>query len=400
MSGSRILVLTRHYAPEPTGSAPPMQQLAEWLAAQGLATEVVTSRPTYPQPRVLPGYERGQHDRAVEKGVHVRRLPTWPARGAGLLARALPEARFMGQLLLARASGRLAPSDRLISLCPSILTVLAALPYRMRGGRHVVVVHDIQSGLGAALGSPSVKAIVGVLRALERWTLNRADHLIVLSQAMADALTEIGVRTPVTILPPQVDCRTIHPLPRPHGSAPVLMYSGNLGRKQGLDQLLDLAAVLRTRAPDVIVRIRGDGAMKADIEARITAEALTNVELLPLVPADRIAQSLAEGDIHLVPQIAEGGDFAVPSKAFAIMAAGRPFITTATQQSSIARLAEESGAFLLVPPRDPHTFADAVIALLNDGGRRETLAARGRDYALRVADTDVVMRRTLNLLQA
>ena len=73
-----ILVVTRHYAPEPTGSAPVMQQMAEWLAAEGETVRVITVRPNYPEARIFPGYEQGQHDDALEGGVQVRRWPTTP----------------------------------------------------------------------------------------------------------------------------------------------------------------------------------------------------------------------------------------------------------------------------------------------------------------------------------
>lgn len=393
-----ILVLTRHYAPEPTGSAPPMQQLAEWLAAQGYETHVVTSRPSYPEPRITPGYEAGQQDRVIEAGVHVIRFPTMPVRGARLLARTVPEARFMLQLLVARSTGTLRPSKSVISLCPSTLTVISASFFRKQGGRHVVIVHDVQSGLGAALGSRWVRPVLALLRQIERWSFNRADHLVVLSQGMADALKSLGVHTPVTILPPQVDCSQITPRARPNGAPPTLMYSGNLGRKQGLNQILDLAALLLERTPEVRILIRGEGTMRDALKARIQREGLSNVHLLPLVPANQLADSLAEGDIHLVPQLAAGGDFAVPSKAFAIMAAGRTFVTTATPGSSLAALARDSDAFTFCSPEDPEAFAHCVLDLLADNSKRKRLAANGRHYAEMTADTNLVMNRFIQLI--
>jgi colanic acid biosynthesis glycosyl transferase WcaI len=394
----RILILTRHYAPEPTGSAPPMQQLAEWLAENKGATQVVTSRPTYPENRVTPGYEHGQRDRCVEQGVSVRRWPARAVQGKGLLSRSVPEVRFMLQLLTARLTGSVPPSRSVISLCPSILTVVAALRYRKRGGRHVVIVHDIQSGLGAALGSRAVHLVLGLLRWIERAALNRVDHVVVLSDAMAESVRALGVKTPITVLPPQIDCNAIRPMDRPAGAPPTLMYSGNLGRKQGLDQLLDLAALLQVRAPEVMLRIRGEGAMRSQIAARIAAQSLHNVQLLPLVEPDKISASLAEGDVHLVPQIADGGDFAVPSKAFAIMAAGRPFLCTADDASSIGALARASGAFELVPPNDPETFATHALNLLKDGARRRELGDNGRRYAEQHVDTTVVSKHIARLL--
>lgn len=392
----QVSIVTRHYAPEPTGSAPVLQQTAEWLAANGYAVEVITVRPNYPEARIFPGYEHGQQDDAIENGVRVRRWPTMPVKGSGLLARAGAEARFMMQLVMRRLTGGATPTRRLLSLCPSILTVLGALPLRARGGRHVAIVHDIQSGLGGALGGGG--AVMAVLRRLEVWTLNRVDHLVVLSGAMGATLAEMGVRTPFLIAPPQVDASAITPLPEPEGGPPTLMYSGNLGRKQGLGQLLDLAEVLKAEAPDVRLLVRGDGALRAELVADAAARSLSNFVWEPLVARAEVPRSLSEGLVHLVPQLPGGREFAVPSKVFSVMAAGRPFVATADPGSPLHDLAERVGAGLAVPPGDGRAFADAALSLLRDPDRRSRMGAAGRAWVEQEADTPVVMARIAALL--
>ena len=390
-----VLILTRHYSPEPTGSAPVLQQTAEWLARNGQAVEVVTVRPNYPEGRIFAGYEHGQHDDSVENGVRVRRWPTWPVKGTKLLARALPEMRFMVELLAARTTGRLRPSRRVISLCPSILTVLGALPLKAKGGRHVAIIHDIQSGLGSAIegGSP----IMSLLRRVEVFALNRVDHMVVLSHAMERALRELGVTAPAMVVPPHIDVRGISPLPRPEGAPPTLMYSGNLGRKQGLGQLLDLAAILRTEAPDVRILVRGDGAMRAELVAQAESQGLDNIRFEGLVAQSEVGRSLSEGDVHLVPQLAGGREFAVPSKAFAIMAAGRPFVATADAGSPLHDLAQTAEACVCTEAGDARAFADAALGLLRDPDARAHMGVAGRAYVEREAATDVVMSRILAL---
>ena len=390
-----VLIVSRHYAPEPTGSAPVIQQMAEWLASDGMAVEVVTVRPNYPGSQIFPGFERGQRDVAVENGVSIRRLPTRPSKGPRLLARAGPEALFMVQLLFHRMRRR--PSSRLVTLCPSILTVLGALPLRARGGRHITVLHDVQSGLGTALGVG--RLVAGILRRLEAWTLNRVDHLVVLSDAMGRAIADMGVRTPYVVAPPQVDTRVIRPLPEAEGR-PTLMYSGNLGRKQGLHVLLQLAAILKFKAPDIRILVRGDGALRSELVEGAEAQGLSNFEVEPLVAREDLPRSLSEGHVHLVPQLPGGRDFAVPSKIFSIMAAGRPFLATADEDSHIFTLAENVGAGLAISTSDVEGLADAAIALLRDAPRRRRMGEAGRSWVEKEADTAVVMRRIAGLLRA
>ena len=398
VSGERVLLATRHYAPEPTGSAPVLQQLAEWLAKAGYAIEVVTVRPNYPETRIFPGYELGQHDRVVENGVAVRRLDTTAVGSKGMLARVVPETRFMLDLFWRRLTGSIKPSRLVVSLCPSILTVTGALVLRRRGGIHVAIVHDIQSGLGAALGLGGAGAIIRVLRKVEAWTLNRVDNVVVLSDDMARILRDIGVKTPMTVLPPHVDATSVRPMAKPDGAPPTLMYSGNLGRKQGLDQLLDMAGELAKLDPGVRILVRGDGATKDTLKARAVAEGLTNVVFEPLVDRALVCESMAEGDVHLVPQLPGGQEFAVPSKAFTIMAAGRPFVATAEAGSPLAQLAERSQAFVCVEPGDAKAFAVASLDLLSDPAKRTRMGASGRDFVEREVDTPVVMERFRQLL--
>lgn len=398
MKKSMVLVITRHYYPEPTGSAPPMTQLAEWLARKQYYTRVITSRPSYPTAHFFRDYSKGKFDQEFLNNVEIIRWPTNAVHGASLLKRVLPEFRFMVQLVMARVRGQLLPTTTIISLCPSIFSVIGALCFKARGGRHIAVVHDIQSGLGSALGSPLVKMFMRTLQWIEGWALNRVDHVVVLSDAMADAIRGLGVSQPIIVLPPQIDCEAIRPLLRPAGAPPTLMYSGNFGRKQGLHQVLDMAALLKVRAPEVRIIMRGEGALKGAIEDGIRARGLDNVHLLPLVAQDAVGASMAEGDVHLVPQMADGGDFAVPSKAFAIMAAGRPFIATATPGSAVDGLAKESGAFVCVPPFDADAFVEAALRLLSDAAERDRLGIAGRNFVLGYAETEVVMRKMLDLL--
>jgi len=262
----------------------------------------------------------------------------------------------------------------------------------------VAVVHDIQSGLGSALGSSTLKIVLPVLRRLELFALNRVDHVVVLSDAMRDVLAGLGVVRPISVLPPSIDTKRIVPADRPVDAPPTLLYSGNLGRKQGLEQLLGLAEELAARAPEVKILIRGEGAMRDALVHGAQSRKLTNLTLLPLAEKSLLSEALAEGDIHLVPQVALGGDFAVPSKVFAIMSAGRPFVATAQANSSLSQLAELSGAFVCVAPDSPSEFADAILALLADPEQRIEMGRRGRAYVEREVDTDVVMRRLLPLL--
>jgi colanic acid biosynthesis glycosyl transferase WcaI len=227
--------------------------------------------------------------------------------------------------------------------------------------------------------------------------LNRVDQIVVLSHEMKAQLRAIGVRKPIDVVPIWVDADVIRPLPRADDGRVTVLYSGNLGRKQGLDQIIALAEELRART-DVDIVVRGEGGEADRLGAEIVARGLTNIRLGKLLPPGNLAEALASGDIHLVPQNPDAADFAVPSKVYNIMAAGRPFVATAREQTSLWRLCEDSEAFLCVPPNHPRAFADAVLRLAEDAQLRATLGARGRSYVERYQRKSDVLTRLLSLI--
>jgi colanic acid biosynthesis glycosyl transferase WcaI len=133
-----------------------------------------------------------------------------------------------------------------------------------------------------------------------------------------------GVRKPIHVLPIWVDLSKVYPMTPRIDGAPTLLYSGNfLGRKQGLEQIIDMAELLLKKGSNVKVVIRGAGTSIETLRTTIQERCLRNVELKPLVPPQQLNEALAEGHVHLIPQLPEGADYALPSKTYAIMAAGR-----------------------------------------------------------------------------
>jgi colanic acid biosynthesis glycosyl transferase WcaI len=399
-AGLDVLVLAQYYRPEPIGSAPYCADLAEWLAARGGRVEVLTNRPYYPGTAVLAEYRAGGRDRETLDGVSIVRVaPVVPGKG-GVVERLRADLAFFWRGFRALRGGRLGRHPAVVSFCPSVFAVVLGRLATPAGGRHIAVVHDIQSGLAEGLGFPGAALFVHVLRLVEGWALNRADAVVALSAEMGKQIERLGVTRPILVLPIWVDPTAITPMPDDRARAPTLLYSGNLGRKQGLPIVLDLAERVARRRSDVRVRVRGAGYQAEALLTEARRRRLDNIDFVPLVPKDKFSQGLAEGDVHLVPQDPNAADFAVPSKLYSIMAAGRPMVATARPGSSLWRLAEETGALLCVPPGDPDAFAAAALDLLGDSDKCRALGAAGRRYAEQVAARDIVLGAYARLIAA
>ena len=375
-----VLFVTPYYRPEMIGSAPYCADIAEWLAKQARQVRVLTAQPHYPMAKLFAS-PRAEHE--VIDGVEVERLRVWTPPRRSTLARIASELTFLLAGLRALRSGRVPRSNLVLTLCPSILCAAVGCAAKHRGGRHVAIVHDIQSGLARGLRMVGSGPLIRLMQWCEKTVLNRVDLIAVLSPEMRRQLRLIGVCTPIEVIPIWADTDSIHPLPEPADQRPCIVYSGNLGRKQGLGQLVALAEELQRRRADMMLVIRGNGGCRDELTQQIAERGLTNVQFSDLLPLAQLNEGLATGRIHLVPQEPGGADFAVPSKVFNIMAAGRSFVATAEAGTSLWNLQRASEAFLCVPPNDSAAFVEAVLRLSDDATLRREMAARGQRFVLR-----------------
>lgn len=375
------LLVTQHYRPELIGPAPFCIDIAEWLLEQKYFVTVLTGPPHYPDPADFPHSPKSSE---FANGVLVRRVPSLKPQRRSAGSRIVAEASFLICGLTALLRRRISRQGLVISLAPSILAVALGVVSRRRGGRHVAIVHDIQSGLARGLGMVGNGLLLRLMRACERMVLNRTNLVIVLTEAMRSELRALGVTVPIEVVSIWVDTKLIIPKAdgplRSDRRGLKICYSGSLGLKQGFGQILALAEELKARRPDIELILRGGGGQAQALADEVARRRLDNVRLEALLPRAQFIRGLTEADIYLVPLEPAAAPFMLPSKIFNIMAAGVPFVATAETGSTLWRLQQESGAFLCVRPSQPDEFAAAVLGLAEDEELRRQMGQRGRNY--------------------
>jgi colanic acid biosynthesis glycosyl transferase WcaI len=173
----------------------------------------------------------------------------------------------------------------------------------------------------------------------------------------------------------------------PEGSC-VALYSGSMGRKQGLDYVIEAARILATNLrTSPLFLIAGGGPERTALEQR--AGDLANVRFLPLQPEERLNEFLALGDIHLLPQLRNANDLVMPSKLGAMLAAGKPVIATVPSDSQIALTLGKAGT--IVQPENPGALASAIEKLAGDPEMRRHLSKEARLLALRSFDATALL---------
>jgi len=394
----RALIYGINYAPELTGIGRYTGEMAEWLAARGMDVTVVTAPQYYPAWRVADGYSAIRYRKERVGGVDVWRCPLWVPRRPTGLRRLLHLASFALSSLpvMMWLAVRLRPRLVLVVEPPLFAAPAALLVARLCGASAWLHVQDFEVDAAFDLGMLRSRALRRTTAAIERWLMRRFDCVSTISERMVQRLAAKGVAAARTrLFPNWVDLGRIRPLASASelrsanfgDDQVVVLYSGNIGKKQGLETVLRAAELLAASNPGVRFVFCGDGAGRTELER--AAHGLPNVEFWPLVPAERLNDLLNAADIHVLPQRADAADLVFPSKLTNMLASGRVVVATAHSGTQVAGMLTGCGA--VVPPDDPRALADALLALARDHRRREELGALGRRLAERLWDRDAVL---------
>ncbi|MEU5717358.1 glycosyltransferase [Streptomyces sp. NPDC020403] len=393
-----LLVVSTNYAPEVTGIGPYATQLAEHWAASGARTQVLTGMPHYPAWRVDERYRGVWRRRETRGGVSVYRRRHYVPGRQSALSRAAFEASVLAHGLLAPPPGR---PDAVVSQMPSLAGgVMAARIARRHRVPHIPVVQDLMGAAAAQSGIRGGGRAAAVAAAAERYALRGAALVGVIHESFVPGVTALGVDPGRIRLVPN----WTHVAPPSAGRAatrarlgwredtPVLLHSGNMGLKQGLDVLVELARL----APDIRVVLMGDGNQREAL--RELAGALPNIDFVPPAATADFTDVLAAADVLAVTQRASVLDMSVPSKLTSYFVSGRPVVASVAGEGGTAEEVRRSGAGTLVAPEDPAALLRAVRALAADPAAADALGAHGPRYVARHLGREAGLARYDDLL--
>jgi glycosyltransferase involved in cell wall biosynthesis len=174
---------------------------------------------------------------------------------------------------------------------------------------------------------------------------------------------------------------------------PLVVSAGSLRAEKAYEVLIEAAAKLAEKIPEVTVLIAGDGPEREKLERAIAEFGVGDRVKLLGWRAD-VPDLVAAADVGVCCSDFEGG----PLSVLEYMSAGRPVVATAV--GGLPELVEDGVTGILIPPRDPAALAEAVGGLLTDPERRERLGAAGRSLREREYSFESYMQRLEGLYQS
>ncbi len=384
--GMRVLIIGINYRPELTAVGPYTAGLAEHLAARGDQVTVVTGIPHYPAWRIARGAPRTLLHRETIGGVTVIHGAHYIPATQSAMRRALYEGTFGLTGFLATL--RMPHPDVILGVVPSLSGgVLARLTGRRLGAPYGLLFQDLMGQAARQSGIVGGGAVAKATAAAERWSTTGARAIGVVAETFRPYLVSLGV-APDTIrhvpnwtllAPPELTVAETRARFGWTDGRPVVLHAGNMGLKQGLEQVLAAARLAAQQGKPARFVFSGGGNQAVAI--RESARDLPNVSFLGVQPHGIHASLLAAADVLLLSERPTQLDMSLPSKLTSYFAAGRPIVAMVPASGASAREVDRSGAGILVTAGEPEGLLEALDRLGAEPALGAELAAAGPAYA-------------------
>jgi glycosyltransferase involved in cell wall biosynthesis len=179
-----------------------------------------------------------------------------------------------------------------------------------------------------------------VLQAVQRGLFNRADVWQTISPVMAERLEALRKHDqPVLLIPNWLHtslAESISALPtklgRPASDPVRLLYSGNIGTKQGL---LEFCRALQTSPARFDFRIHGDGGAAGALRQWVSSCGDARFHFDPLLDEPDFARAMHDSDLFVITEKSGSGASFFPSKAIPAMASGTPILAVSGPSSPL-----------------------------------------------------------------
>ncbi|MFN9720402.1 MAG: glycosyltransferase family 4 protein [Planctomycetota bacterium] len=398
----KLLFLNRSYWPDIEATGQLLTELCENLSSD-FDVSVVAGKPNQlSNPETDGGWDRVRHHRHVT----IHRIDHCQFSKRHIVTKSL---NYLSFVRATRRKLRKVPAPDIVifETDPFLLPFEAARLQRRTGCHMVGYLQDIYPDVAVALGKVPNNWMIRRLRESMFSIYRQCDRMIVLSEDMKRLLVEGRIHEDrIHVVPNWADTSQIAPIPKDNlfrqrhqiGSRFLVMYSGNLGLTQRLEEFLEAAQLLKDM-PEILFAFVGQGSQKSRLESLVQSRSLTNVQFFDYQPKSELAHSLSAADLHLVPLTKELSQCLMPSKLYGILASGRPYLTNAVPESELHQLTVKYQVGLTVPPGNPAEIANAVRAASQNRQSLQTMGANARSLAESQFSQACSMKQFRNVIQ-
>lgn len=371
----RLLLVSPFFYPEPISSGKYNTCLLKALVENGIQADVICFHPMYPDWRPIPS-------NAGMAGLNIYRGGAWARYPKGsLLRRFVLECAF-GSYVLSHA-GRIKHYSKIIAVIPPMLFLPILWITAKRKTKIFTIVHDLQ-GIMAGVGvSRGRQAVTRLVRFLEKIILRCCHRVIVLSNGMANFLSESYSlpRSKMTVCWPFVTVDTcdagnrlahLFAADKKH-----VVYAGGLGHKHCPKEMVSFLYYLAMKRRDVVCHVFSGGPL---FDALSKDKNWKNDRLIfhDLVSDRDLCELYLRSHIQIIPEKVGFSEGAVPSKLSNLLATGVPILYIGDENSDVWRLIRDCNAGMCCDSWDFDRLSDLANKLLIESCKRPKTVRRSR----------------------
>jgi glycosyltransferase involved in cell wall biosynthesis len=282
---------------------------------------------------------------------------------------------------------KLGAVDAVVSMTDPPMQVAAVTLASCRAKKKIHWAQDVYPELAEELGViPREGLVARVLRSISTWALRRQDEVVAVGRCMRERLVRRGVDAgKIEVIPNwssvgAVSAAEVQAARERLGwnGKFIALYSGNIGLAHDFETLVGAAKLLEGGGVQMV--FAGEGPRLAQLR-RDTA-GVAHVGFLPPQPKEHLSSFLAAADLHLVSVRSGLEGLVVPSKAYGILAAGRPIFYVGGAGSEVAGVIAESGCGVVIPNGNAVGLAEAMKQAARQGEQRVSPPSVGFNDAL------------------
>ena len=332
----RICIIGINFYPELTGCAPYTTDLARCLQELGHEIYVVTGFPHYPEWKIRKDNQfQGSKSEFYEE-LKVLRFSHYVPKNPTLAKRVLYEITFFLNAILHM---RKIKADLTVAVSPNLLSMLLARIFKKKGSISKVLVQDIFSSALKQTGTSKSNILFSVLYIIESKLFRGVDSIGIVSDKFLWPLLQMGVaKNKITHTPNYSiskspiestdNKRTFHEWV---GSSKIVMYTGNLGKKQDLFNLIDAFQLIARTDENIKLLIVGDGSQKNNLMKK--AENMSSVAFLDLVPEEDYLHLLNSADILVAHESDKNEEMSISSKVNSYLLSVKTILIVCSEKS-------------------------------------------------------------------
>jgi glycosyltransferase involved in cell wall biosynthesis/peptidoglycan/xylan/chitin deacetylase (PgdA/CDA1 family) len=266
---------------------------------------------------------------------------------------------------------------------PDFLVFSAWYP-KWTGAKVILDIHDIVPELFASkFGTDTENRYVKALKWIEKVSVRFADHVIVSNHLWQEKLAERSAPPEkCSVYVNHVDPAIFYRRNRTRDDGKFIMiFPGSFQWHQGLDIAIEALGHIKDRIPQAELHLYGGGSpeLEADLLRQVERLGLNGrVTFCSGVPFERIAETIANADLGVVPKRADSfGNEAYSTKIMEFMSQGIPALVSRTK---IDTFYFDETVVRFFQSGDSRAMADAIVEIFETPALRSSLVAKGFEY--------------------